>query len=118
MKRISTIAAAGFLLLSGCASSGSGSGVGFQVQPANPDTVQRIVRECTASGLFKQVSGLALSAIPVPMAGVSLSFLLDAGIDKVCANPEQFAAAEGTVVWLTKNFASNMAINRNRKARP
>jgi hypothetical protein len=90
--------------LAGCSGGDGGSLV--QMQPANPDTTARIVKECLASGLFKQVSGFALSAIPVPVAGVTLSYLLNTGVDKVCANPERFAQVEGTIEWTVKNLLS------------
>ncbi len=79
---------------------------GVPVQPADPVVVQRIVTACLASGLFKDASGFGLSAIPVPMVGEVLSRLLNAGVDRVCADPARFAGDISTVEWVVKNLSA------------
>jgi len=88
-------ATAAFLALSACS--------GVQPQPADPAAVQRIVQACTASGLFKTVSGLALAAVP---AGPLAASVLAAGVDRVCVDPNRFAADLSTAEWVARNLAA------------
>jgi uncharacterized protein YceK len=69
---------------------------------ASVDRIEaRIVQVCAQSGLFKIVSGVALYAIP----GAALPIdLIQAGVDKVCANPSRYAHNAGTVAWLIRNI--------------
>lgn len=72
-------------------------------QPADPAVAHRIVQACTASGLFKTVAGFALAAVP---AGPLASSVIDAGVDRVCADPQRFAGDISTVEWVAKNLAA------------
>lgn len=82
------------LLLSACGT--------VPTQPADPAVVARIVQICLNSGLFK-LAGDGISLIPGAALPVQV---IDAGIDKVCANPAAFAADVSTVQWLVKNLAA------------
>lgn len=66
------------------------------------ERVERLVRICAASGLFKAVGGAA--AIAVPVAALPIA-VVNAGVDIVCANPERFVKDVGTADWLAKNLA-------------
>ena len=81
------------LLLSACTP--------VQQQPADPDVVARIERICTASGFFKLVNGAVVLAVPAAAIPIAL---LNAGVDKVCLDPERFAADAATLKWLAKNL--------------
>ena len=83
-------ALAGVLLLVGC-----------QPQPPDPAVVQRILAACTQSGLFKLAGGAL--AIAVPASTLPLA-VVNAGVDKVCADPERFAGDISTVEWVVKNL--------------
>lgn len=84
----------GLLALAGCA--------GVTAQPADPATTQRIVSACLASGLFKTGAGFGLSFAGPP--GEIFSRILDAGVDKVCADPARYAADISTAGWVAKNL--------------
>lgn len=88
-------------LLAGCAEGLAG----FQMQPADPAATARIVRACTASGLFKLADGFALSAVP---GGPLAKTVIDAGVDRVCANPAAFAADISTAEWVVKNLSASV----------
>jgi hypothetical protein len=85
-------ALAGVLLLAGCQP---------QRQPPDPAVVQRILGACTHSGLFKLAGGAA--AIAVPAATLPIA-VVNAGVDKVCEDPERFAGDISTVEWVVKNL--------------
>lgn len=70
-------------------------------QPANPDVVARIERICMSTGLFKLVDGAI--ALAVPVASIPIA-LINAGVDRVCMDPERFASDAATVKWLLKNL--------------
>jgi hypothetical protein len=95
-----TLALAGILLLGGCASPGAGPGPSQQAT-ADPATVQRIVAACTNSGLFKLAGGALDIAVPAATLPVAV---VNAGVEKVCANPQQFADDVSTVDWVAKNL--------------
>lgn len=61
----------------------------------------QIVAACVYSGWFKIATGAALAAVP---AGTLPMAVIDAGVDKVCADPAYFAGKAGTVLWLAKNL--------------
>lgn len=85
---------AGALALAGC---------GAVRQPADPAVTARIAQVCLASGLFTSVNSVAAGLVPVP--GIALgAALVDAGVDKVCADPERFAGDVSTVEWLARNL--------------
>jgi hypothetical protein len=96
-----TLALAGILLLGGCASPGTGAGPGQPPTAADPATVQRIVAACTNSGLFKLAGGALEVAVPAATLPVAV---VNAGVEKVCANPQQFADDVSTVDWVVKNL--------------
>jgi hypothetical protein len=91
-----THALAGILWLAGC-----------QPQPADPAVVQRIVAACTQSGLFKLAGGVAAIAVPAATLPVAV---VNAGVDKVCADPERFAGDVSTVEWVVKNLPRRSAL--------
>jgi hypothetical protein len=97
-----TLALAGILLSAGCAGSGLGPGAGpVQHATADPATVQNIVAACTNSGLFKLAGGALGVAVPAATLPVAV---VNAGVEKVCANPQQFADDVSTVEWVAKNL--------------
>jgi len=69
--------------------------------PPDPAVVQRILRACTASGLFKLAGGVL--EIAVPTAALP-GAVVDAGVEKVCADPQRFAGDVSTVEWVIKNL--------------
>ena len=69
--------------------------------PRDPKVVERIVKVCMGSGLFKIVDGAVALAVPAASIPIALS---NAGVDKVCMNPETFAADATTVEWLVKQI--------------
>jgi hypothetical protein len=87
-----TLALVGVLLLAGCP---------VDRQPADPATVSRIVAACTDSGLFKLAGGALEVAVPAATLPVAV---VNAGVDKVCADPERFAGDVSTVEWVVKNL--------------
>lgn len=95
-----TLILATFLALPACS--------GVTPQLADPAAVQRIMAECLGSGLFKQASGLALAAIPVPMAGEILSQIVAAEVDRICADPAAFAANEATARAAIRGLAARL----------
>jgi hypothetical protein len=76
-------------------------------QPADPTIVARIERVCQDSGLFKVINGVVVLAVPAASIPVAL---LNAGVDKVCMNPEKFASDISTVQWLVKNLHKRQQI--------
>lgn len=70
-------------------------------QPSNPATVARIERLCEDSGFFKLVNGAVVAAVPPASLPISI---VNAGIDRVCLDPERFAGDISTVQWLAKNL--------------
>ncbi len=99
IKRTSTLAAALALALSGCAGSSAPP-----AGPPDPATMAGIIRACTFSGLFKEIDQFGTLA-PVPGIGLAIS-LVNAGVDRVCANPAQYAADVTTVKWLVQQFSA------------
>lgn len=71
-------------------------------QPADPAVTARIVSACTASGLFKAIDNALSAAVPVASLPV---MVINAGVDRVCANPAAFAADISTVEWVVKNLS-------------
>src|SRR5207248_7592102 len=69
--------------------------------PPDPAVVARIVRACTGSGLFKLAGGALEIAVPAAALPVAV---VNAGVDKVCADPERFAGDVSTVEWVLKNL--------------
>lgn len=61
----------------------------------------QIAQACAASGLFKIVGGVASIAVPVAALPVSV---IQAGVDRVCADPARFARDAGTVSWVMRNL--------------
>jgi hypothetical protein len=86
---------AGVLFFTGCQPAA------VQRQPADPAVVQRILAACTQSGLFKLAGGALEIAVPAATLPVAV---VNAGVDKVCADPERFAADVSTVEWVLKNL--------------
>jgi hypothetical protein len=74
-------------------------------QPADPATANRIVKACTASGLFKAVDGALSAAVPAAALPV---MVVNAGVDIVCRDPNRFAADISTVEWVVKNLAGKL----------
>ncbi len=87
-------AVAGLALLASCAL--------VERQPADPAVVSQIVAACLADGVFVMFGGrLVLAGVdPTKVAAP----ILAAGVDKVCANPEAFAADIATAAWVAKNI--------------
>ncbi len=84
--------------------------------PPNPDMATdanrieaKIVRACTASGLFKPVVAIGETmleaAVPVSVLPVAL---VNAGVDQVCAMPSVFAGQIGTVEWITTLLVNHL----------
>lgn len=71
-------------------------------QEPNPQVVADITKACTMSGLFKLGTGIVASAVP---AGALPAQVIDAGVDKVCADPTAFAKDVSTVEWVVKNLS-------------
>jgi hypothetical protein len=90
------IAVIGNIGLSGCASLTAAI-------PSAPDpvVVAAIAKVCMDSGLFKAVDGTLTIFVPAATLPVAL---INAGVDKVCASPIQFASDASTVAWLIKNI--------------
>jgi muramidase (phage lysozyme) len=95
-------AAALVLLLVGCAQL-----------PVNPHQAgdderveTKILRACTASGLFRPAiaTGEALLEAAVPIATLPVA-VVEAGVHLVCANPHGFGHEIATVEWVIKNLA-------------
>jgi hypothetical protein len=94
MSRLS-IAYFSILMLGGCS-------VVPTVNVERVDRIEaRIVAACEHSGLFKGIGGVALAAVPL---GVLPKSVLDAGVDRVCANPERYARYADTVAWVLRNL--------------
>jgi hypothetical protein len=89
---------AGVLLLASCQPGP------IERQPPDPAVVARIVAACTGSGLFKLAGGALEIAVPATALPVAV---INAGVDKVCANPEQFAGDVSTVEWVVKNLRAS-----------
>jgi hypothetical protein len=90
---------AGILLLAGC------QPVPIERQPADPAVAARIVAACTDSGLFKLAGGALEIAVPAATLPVAV---INAGVDKVCADPERFAGDVSTVEWVAKNLRASI----------
>jgi hypothetical protein len=88
------------LALAGCAPA---AGI---VQPADPAATARIVNACTASGLFKLVEGGVAMAVPAANLPIAV---INAGVDKVCANPAAFAGDIATVKWVAKYLSATVS---------
>jgi hypothetical protein len=69
--------------------------------PPDPAVVERILRACTGSGLFKLAGGALEIAVPAAALPVAV---VNAGVEKVCADPERFAGDVSTVEWVIKNL--------------
>jgi hypothetical protein len=78
----------------------------IEKQTADPKIVGKIKTACLGSGLFK-LAGAGLS-FAVPAAGLPLS-VIDAGVDKVCDDPERFAGDISTAEWIVKNTLTKPA---------
>ena len=78
---------------------------GTMMQPADPKVTADILAACTRSGWFKMADGIAAAAFPV--VSLPIAFI-NAGVDRVCADPERFAADISTVEWVAKNLASKL----------
>ena len=89
---------AGVLFLAGC------QPLAVERQPADPATVSRILAACTESGLFKLAGGALEIAVPAATLPVAV---VNAGVDKVCADPERFAGDVSTVEWVEKNLRAS-----------
>jgi len=87
----------GMTLISGCASLGA--------PPATPDpkVLAGIATACMASGLFEAADGTLSTFVPAASLPVAL---INAGVDKICANPAQFATDATVVVWLINQLAA------------
>ncbi len=86
---------AALLMLAACAA--------VPMQPPDPAVTQRIAEACLGSGLFKVGVGLGLSLIP---AGALPAQVIEAGVDRVCADPAHFAGDISTVEWVVRNMRS------------
>lgn len=102
------------MILAGCA--GSTTAV---VQPPDPAIVADITNVCLASGLFEIGDGVVATLVPVTALPIAL---VNAGVDKVCANPAAFASDISTVQWLVSNLiggspvaARNLGVGRVRR---
>jgi hypothetical protein len=95
-----TLVLTGVLLLAGCAGPSPGPGAAGP-PTADPATVSRIVAACTNSGLFKLAGGALDIAVPAATLPVAV---VNAGVEKVCADPKRFADDVTTVEWVAKNL--------------
>ncbi len=93
MKRILGLC----LLLAGC-----GAILPLQNTPYNPALTERIVAACLQSGLFKLADGLVAAAVPAASLPIAI---VNAGVDRVCADPERFSHDISTVEWVIQNLA-------------
>ncbi len=84
------------LLLAAC-----GSTLPLQNTPYNPELTERIIRACTQSGLFKLADGVVAAAVPAASLPIAV---VNAGVDRVCADPERFSRDISTVEWVLKNL--------------
>jgi hypothetical protein len=73
--------------------------------PPDPAVVMRIVTACTGSGLFKLAGGALEIAVPATALPVAV---VNAGVDKVCADPARFAGDVSTVEWVVKNLRTSV----------
>ena len=85
-----------FFLLAAC---------GTMMQPADPKITADILAACTRSGWFKLADGLVAAAVPAASLPIAV---LNAGVDRVCADPAAFSADISTVEWVAKNLASKL----------
>jgi hypothetical protein len=83
-------------MLAGCAVPGA------PALPGDPIVRAKIVAVCAYSGLWQMVGNFA-GLIPIPGITVAIS-LLNAGADRVCNNPDEFAQDASTVEWLIRQF--------------
>jgi hypothetical protein len=90
---------ASVLLLAGC-QLGS-----IEPQSADPAVVARIVAACTNSGLFKLAGGALEIAVPTATLPIAV---VNAGVDKVCADPERFAGDVSTAQWVAENLRTSI----------
>lgn len=74
-------------------------------QPADPKVTADITRACLNSGLFKMADGAI--ALAVPAASLPIG-VVNAGVDRVCADPAAFAGDVSTAEWVAKNTASRV----------
>ena len=65
----------------------------------------RIVAACTDSGLFKLATGALEIAVPATTLPVAV---INAGVEKVCADPQRFAGDVSTVEWVEKNLRASI----------
>lgn len=86
------LAVAALLAVSACSA--------IVAQPANPKVTAEIVKACLYSGLFKTADGMLTMAVPAASLPVSV---INAGVDRVCAAPEKYAADISTIEWVVKN---------------
>ncbi len=63
-------------------------------QPADPAVLARVVKACMGSGLFKLVDGTVATFVPQATLPIAL---VNAGVDRVCSDPEAFAADASAV---------------------
>jgi hypothetical protein len=96
MSRFTTLYIMCALALAGCA---------VQPQPGDPAVTARIVGACVDSGLFKIADGLVAAAVPAASLPIAV---VNAGVDRVCANPAAFSADISTAEWVAKNLASKL----------
>jgi hypothetical protein len=84
------------LALAGCA---------VQPQPGDPAVTARIAGACVDSGLFKIADGIVAAAVPAASLPIAV---VNAGVDRVCANPAAFSADLSTVEWVAKNLGRKL----------
>jgi hypothetical protein len=84
------------LALAGCSGT-------LQQGETDPKIADAIGRVCMSSGLFKIADGAVATFVPAADLPI---ILVNAGVDKVCANPAKFAADASTVEWVAQQFAA------------
>lgn len=72
--------------------------------------VEKIGRACMSSGLFKVAGGVLVSFVPIATLPIAL---VNAGVDRVCADPTRFAFDVTTAEWLIKQFSSMKAMRHH-----
>lgn len=85
-------------------------------QPANPKVVNDIMIACTVDGMFQSNGGrLVLNTAAAGFPGAPIiTGLIQAGVDKVCANPTLYASDITTAAWVVRNIRDT--INKARRS--
>lgn len=69
---------------------------------ARAGTIQAgIVQACVASGMFRMADTVVMIAVPISALPLAV---INAGVDRVCADPARYARDAATVEWVVRNL--------------